>query len=132
MFPLLGGRRKRERKTKPEKEKISLCWKREKEIKNKQGIPERMTRVKRFSWALNFTKNRFKKVRLAVPRNTKIFLQMLHKSSSPLQGGINFAKQRRGFISSIAETLNIRCFVAKLHLSRFTRLFQIILSLLNH
>ena len=56
MFPLLGGRRKRERKTKPEKEKISLCWKREKEIKNKQGIPDRMTRVKRFSWALNFTK----------------------------------------------------------------------------
>ena len=29
MFPLL-----RERKTRPEKEKISLCWKREEEIEN--------------------------------------------------------------------------------------------------
>ena len=56
--------------------------------------------VKQFSWALNFTKNRFKKVRLAVPRNMKIFLQMLHKSSSSLQGCIKCAQQRRGFIDS--------------------------------
>ena len=55
MFPLLGGTKKRERKTKPEKEKIFLCWKREEEIENIKGLPERMTRVKRFSWALNFT-----------------------------------------------------------------------------
>ena len=59
MFPLLGGRRKRERKTKPEKEKIFLCWKREEEIENIQGLPEGMTRVKRFSWALNFTQQSF-------------------------------------------------------------------------
>ena len=59
MFPLLGGRRKRERKTKPEKEKIFLCWKREEEIENIQGLPERMTRVKRFFMGTKFHTKKF-------------------------------------------------------------------------
>ena len=35
-----------------------------------------------------FHKNRFEKVKLAVPKNLKMFIQMLHKSRSSLQGGI--------------------------------------------
>ena len=42
-----------------------------------------------------------------------------HKVGDP---GIRDPRQRR--ISSIAKTPNIRCFVAKLHLSRFTRFFR--------
>ena len=42
-----------------------------------------------------------------------------HKVGEP---GIRDPRQRR--ISSIAKTPNIRCFVVKLHLSRFTRFFR--------
>ena len=59
-----------------------------------------MRKEKRFSWALNFTKKRFKKLKLAVPKNLKMFIQMLQKSRSSLQGGIKCAKQRRGIIDS--------------------------------
>ena len=46
------------------------------------------------------------------------------------QGGIKCANRRTGFIDSegshrsIAKTPNIRCFVVKLHLLRFTRFFR--------